>query len=101
MFTRPNSGLCAQKNIHDHAALDASKMRNNAIAEPTEAGGRLLRAVGPRFDEIEAEVTALSELRDKPASKQTLSWLRSRALHDLPAVHGESSLRPTGAPRPW
>jgi hypothetical protein len=24
--------------------------------------------------------------------KQTLSWLRSWALHDLPAVHGELSL---------
>jgi len=41
--------------------------RTTRRVEPTEVGGRLLRAVGPRFDEIEAEVTALSELRDKPA----------------------------------
>jgi DNA-binding transcriptional LysR family regulator len=41
--------------------------RTTRRVEPSEAGGRLLRAVGPRFDEIEAEVTALSELRDKPA----------------------------------
>ena len=41
--------------------------RTTRRVEPTEAGGRLLRAIGPRFDEIEAEVTALSELRDKPA----------------------------------
>src|SRR5208282_778658 len=33
----------------------------------TEAGERLLRTVGPRFDEIDAELAALSELRDKPA----------------------------------
>jgi DNA-binding transcriptional LysR family regulator len=33
----------------------------------TEAGERLFNAIGPRFDEIEAEVAALSELRDKPA----------------------------------
>src|ERR1700720_3866527 len=33
----------------------------------TEAGARLLRTVGPRFDEIDAELAALSELRDKPA----------------------------------
>jgi DNA-binding transcriptional LysR family regulator len=33
----------------------------------TEAGERLFHAIGPRFDEIEAEVAALSELRDKPA----------------------------------
>lgn len=33
----------------------------------TTAGERLLDAVGHRFDEIEAEVEALTELRDKPA----------------------------------
>jgi len=41
--------------------------RTTRRVEPTEAGGRLLRALGPRFDEIEAEIAALSELRDKPA----------------------------------
>jgi DNA-binding transcriptional LysR family regulator len=40
--------------------------RTTRRVEPTEAGGRVLRTVGPRFDEIEAEITALSELRDKP-----------------------------------
>ena len=33
----------------------------------TDAGERLLRTIGPRFDEIESEIAALSELRDKPA----------------------------------
>jgi DNA-binding transcriptional LysR family regulator len=33
----------------------------------TEAGARLLRSVGPRLDEVEAEIESLSELRDKPA----------------------------------
>ena len=33
----------------------------------TEAGERLLRSIGPRFDEIEIEISALSALRDKPA----------------------------------
>jgi DNA-binding transcriptional LysR family regulator len=33
----------------------------------TEAGERLLRGVGPKFDEINAELAALRELRDKPA----------------------------------
>jgi hypothetical protein len=33
----------------------------------TEAGERLLRTVGPRLDEVDAELAALSELRDKPA----------------------------------
>ena len=34
---------------------------------PTEAGERLLQSVAPRLDEIEAEVAALSALREKPA----------------------------------
>jgi DNA-binding transcriptional LysR family regulator len=38
--------------------------RNVAL---TEAGERLLRAVGPRLDEIDAELAALSELRETPA----------------------------------
>jgi DNA-binding transcriptional LysR family regulator len=33
----------------------------------TEAGERLLRAVGPHFDQIRTELEGLSELRDKPA----------------------------------
>ena len=33
----------------------------------TEAGQRLVRIVAPRFEEIEAEVAAVSELRAKPA----------------------------------
>ncbi len=34
---------------------------------PTEAGERLLQTAGPRFEEVEAELAALSELREKPA----------------------------------
>lgn len=41
--------------------------RTTRCVAPTEAGERLLRTVGPRLDEIEAELAALSELRAKPA----------------------------------
>ncbi len=41
--------------------------RTTRSVSPTEAGERLLATVGPRFDEIEAELAALSELREKPA----------------------------------
>jgi DNA-binding transcriptional LysR family regulator len=41
--------------------------RTTRSVAPTEAGERLLRAAGPRLEEIEAELAALSELRDKPA----------------------------------
>src|SRR6266436_3720326 len=41
--------------------------RTTRSVSPTQAGDRLLQTVGPRFTEIDAEVAALSELRDKPA----------------------------------
>jgi DNA-binding transcriptional LysR family regulator len=41
--------------------------RTTRSVAPTQAGERLYHSVGPRFAEIEAEVAALSELRDKPA----------------------------------
>jgi len=41
--------------------------RTTRSVAPTEAGERLLRAAGPRLDEIEAEMATLSELRDKPS----------------------------------
>jgi DNA-binding transcriptional LysR family regulator len=41
--------------------------RTTRSVAPSEAGERLLGAIGPHFDGIEAELAALSELRDKPA----------------------------------
>jgi DNA-binding transcriptional LysR family regulator len=41
--------------------------RTTRSVAPTEAGERLLHALAPRFDEIDAELTALSALREKPA----------------------------------
>lgn len=41
--------------------------RTTRNVSPTAAGERLLQAIGSRFDEIEAELDMLTELRDKPA----------------------------------
>src|SRR5262245_14571914 len=41
--------------------------RTTRSVAPTQAGERLFQTVGHRFDEIEAELKALSELREKPA----------------------------------
>jgi DNA-binding transcriptional LysR family regulator len=41
--------------------------RTTRSVAPTEAGERLLHTVGPRFEEIEAELAAIGELREKPA----------------------------------
>ncbi|QPF94310.1 LysR family transcriptional regulator [Bradyrhizobium commune] len=58
--------------------------RTTRSVAPTEAGERLLRNVGPRFDEIDAELSALTELRETPAgtvritagehAAQTILW---------------------------
>src|SRR4051794_40831079 len=41
--------------------------RTTRSVAPTQAGERLLGSVGPRLDEIEAELASLAELRDKPS----------------------------------
>lgn len=41
--------------------------RTTRSVSPTAPGERLLQAIGHRFDEIEAELEALTEMRDKPA----------------------------------
>jgi DNA-binding transcriptional LysR family regulator len=41
--------------------------RTTRSVSPTEAGERLLQTAGPRVEEIEAELGAITELREKPA----------------------------------
>jgi DNA-binding transcriptional LysR family regulator len=41
--------------------------RTTRSVSPTEAGERLLRTVEPRFQEIDAEIATIAELREKPA----------------------------------
>ena len=41
--------------------------RTTRSVSPTDAGERLLRTIGPHFDEIRLELDALTEFRDKPA----------------------------------
>ena len=47
--------------------------RTTRRVSPTTAGERLLNAIGHRFDEIEAELDELTELRDKPAGTVRLT----------------------------
>jgi DNA-binding transcriptional LysR family regulator len=41
--------------------------RTTRSVSPTEAGERLFRTLSPRFEEIDAELAAVRELREKPA----------------------------------
>ena len=47
--------------------------RTTRSVSPTEAGERLLRTVGPRFEEVEAELGALNALRQKPSGTIRIS----------------------------
>jgi DNA-binding transcriptional LysR family regulator len=57
--------------------------RTTRSVSPTEAGERLLATAAPRFEEIEAEVAALSELRDKPAGTVRITAAEHAANHVL------------------
>ncbi|MFZ4286326.1 LysR family transcriptional regulator [Variovorax sp. HJSM1_2] len=73
-FTRAAAqlGLSRSALSHSMLALEARLgvrllTRTTRSVSTTEAGDRLLNSVAPRLTEIEAELSALSAMRDKPA----------------------------------
>ncbi len=73
-FTRAAAKLGVSQSALSHALRELEARlgvrlltRTTRSVSPTEAGERLLHTLGPRFDEIDSELAALSELRDKPA----------------------------------
>jgi DNA-binding transcriptional LysR family regulator len=73
-FTRAAARLGVSPSALSHAmrGLEARLglrllNRTTRSVSATEAGERLMRIAGPRFEEIESELAALGELRDKPA----------------------------------
>jgi DNA-binding transcriptional LysR family regulator len=73
-FTKAAAKLGVSQSALSHTmrALEARLgvrllSRTTRSVAPTEAGERLLHALGPRFEEIEVELAALSELRERPA----------------------------------
>jgi len=74
--------------------------RTTRSVAPTAAGERLLRTIAPRFEEIESELAAVIETRDKPAgtiritttdyAADTVLWPRlSKVLPDYPDIKVE------------
>src|SRR5215217_6789719 len=53
--------------------------RTTRRVSPTEAGERLLRNVGPRFEEVDAELAAVTELRERPAGTIRLTATENAA----------------------
>src|SRR5947208_12360651 len=73
-FTRAAAQLGVSQSALSHTvrALEARLglrllTRTTRSVAPTEVGERLLRTIGPRFEEIEAALAALGELRENPA----------------------------------
>ena len=73
-FTRAAAKLGVSQSALSHTVRGLEERlglrlltRTTRSVAPTEAGERLLRTVAPRFDEIDADLAALSELREKPA----------------------------------
>jgi DNA-binding transcriptional LysR family regulator len=50
---------------------------------PTDAGERLLRTIGPRFEEVDAELEAVTVLREKPAGTSRLTATENAAVSVL------------------
>lgn len=73
-FTRAAAQLGVSQSALSHLirSLEAKMgvrllTRTTRSVSPTEAGERLMQNIAPRFQEIEAELMAVGELRDKPA----------------------------------
>ncbi|MFO1049880.1 MAG: LysR family transcriptional regulator [Geminicoccaceae bacterium] len=73
-FTRAAAHLGVSQSALSHTVRGLEQRlglrllsRTTRSVAPTEAGERLLRSVGPRLEEIDGELAALSELRDRPA----------------------------------
>src|SRR4051795_11616106 len=54
------------RNLEERLGIRLLTRTTRSVA-PTEAGERLIRSVGPHFDQIDVGIAALSELREKPA----------------------------------
>ena len=106
-FTKAAAQLGVSQSALSHAisALEARLglrllTRTTRSVSPTEAGERLVLTVAPRFEEIEAEMEALTELREKPAGTiritatdyvaDTILWPKlTKFLRDYPDIKVE------------
>ena len=85
-FTRAAAKLGTSQSALSHTVrrLEAGLglrllTRNTRSVAPTEAGERLIETLRPAFDEIDAKLAALSELREKPAGTIRITTSRNAA----------------------
>ena len=90
------------RRLEDRLGLRLLTRTTRSVA-PTEAGERLLETLGPALDEIDAKLSALTELREKPAglvrittnlhAAESILWPAiDRLLPDYPDVQVEISI---------
>lgn len=93
-FTRAAAKLGVSQSALSHSIRGLEERlgirlltRTTRRVAPTQAGERLVRTVGPRFEEIDAELAALSALREKPSGTIRITTGEHAALTILwPAV---------------
>jgi DNA-binding transcriptional LysR family regulator len=73
-FTKAAAKLSVSQSALSHTIRELEERlgvrlltRTTRSVAPTEAGERLLRNLAPHFEQIDAELAALGELRDKPS----------------------------------
>lgn len=106
-FTRAAAQLGVSQSALSHTIRELEARlgvrlltRTTRSVAPTEAGERLVRTLGPHFEEIDAELAGLGELRDKPAgtiritagehSAEAILWpALERLLPDYPDIKVE------------
>lgn len=108
-FTRAAAKLGVSQSSLSHTVRDLEARlgvrlltRTTRSVSPTEAGERLVQTVGPRLEEIEAEISAVSDFGDKPIGTiritaidhviDSVLWPRlAKVLDRYPEVHVEMS----------
>lgn len=87
------------RNLEERLGLRLLARTTRSVS-PTDAGERLLNRIAPRFDEINSEVAALSEMRDRPAGTiritagehaaiSVIAPALARFLPENPDIHAE------------
>src|SRR5436853_2975983 len=79
-FTKAAAKLGVSQSALSHTMRDLEERlgvrlltRTTRSVAPTDAGVRLLRNLAPHFEEIEAELGAISALREKPSGTMRIT----------------------------
>lgn len=72
----------AMRRLEENLGLRLLTRTTRSVA-PTEAGVRLIETLGPALEDINAKLSSLTELRDRPAGTVRLSCSKHAADHPV------------------